>query len=254
MRSKKILRVLLVAIGALLLLAIVLGVLNALVGDGEWSFGWTAYRYDDTGFEVGGSTVYTETLQNIDIDWVDGRVSVIACDDFCPSLTESSDTELTEDSRVRWLLSEDGKTLTVKYRKSSSFLGSEQNKQKDLVLRVPKRLFDQLRSLRINVRSSVVTVDEIPFSKAEITSTTGDVSVMLHESLLHASVESKKGDVYLFARENPSLSLSYESKKGISPIFDFNFEKRDGRFLLGEGKTDVRVVSARGGLSVRKIK
>ena len=254
MKVKRILRIALIVVAALVGAAILLGALNALFGGGEWTFGWTAYRYDDTGFEVGSGTVYVEDLKGVDIDWIDGRVEVIVCDDFLPSVTEASALDLTEDSRMRRYVDAEEKTLTVKYRKPSSFLGGDQNKQKDLIVRIPKRMLEGLKTLRINAASSEVRVEGVWADSLEIVSKSGNVSVALHPQMESISIQSKQGDVVLLSAEAPSLSLFYETKRGGSPTLDFFFEQRDGRLVSGEGRTVVNVATERGGLTVKSAK
>ena len=78
-RLKRVAVIAAITMGAFLLLAIVLGVLNALVGDGRWNFGWNDYRYDDEGYEVGEGTVPHTGITAIDLDWIDGGVEIVAC-------------------------------------------------------------------------------------------------------------------------------------------------------------------------------
>ncbi len=253
MKAKRILGIVLIVLCALVGLAILLGAVNGLLG-GEWTFGWTVYRYDDTGFEIGSGTVPTNVLEAVDIDWIDGRVNVVVCDDFRPSVTETSGNDLTEDSRMRWHLDEEGKRLTIKYRKPSSFLGSGENKQKDLVVRIPARMFEGLNLLSVNAVSSEVTVEEIPFDTVKITSGSGAVFLCLHPLSKNVSVESKKGDVVLLSTDVPSLSIFYETKRGASPILDFFFEEKNGRLVSGDGYTFVDVATERGRLTVKRAK
>ena len=252
MKAKGILRISLIVLAAVLGLAILLGALNALVGDGEWTFFWTVYRYDDTGFEVGSSTVYTDLLREVDIDWIDGQVQVILCEDFYPSVSESCTGDVSESSYMRWQLDATGERLTVKYRKPSGFLGSGENKQKDLVVRIPARMVGQLDALTLNVSTSQVTVDAIPFKSVQITSQSGEVALGLHPNCERIGIESKKGDVVLFSKDAPSVSVSYESKRGGAPILDFFFSKESGRYVSLEGNTRIDVVCERGQLTVKR--
>ncbi|MBE6589221.1 MAG: DUF4097 domain-containing protein [Ruminococcaceae bacterium] len=254
MKSKKVFRVLLIAVSSLLLLAVLVGVLNALLGDGEWSFGWTSYQYDAEGYEIGGGTVYTDALKHLDIDWVDGHVNIIVCEDYYPSVTETFSLELADESYMRRLLVADEGRLTVKYRAPSSFFGGEENKQKDLTVRIPKRMLGGLESLTLNVLSSEVTVEAIPFSKIRLTSASGNITAGLHPMTERLDVETKKGDVCLSSAELPSFSLTYETKRAGSATLDFPFEEKDGRLICGEGKTGICVVSESGKLTVKREK
>lgn len=118
-KLKKMLPILAIVVGALILGAIVVGILNALLANGTWSFGWSDYRYDDSNYRIGDGTIAAPNVTEIEVDWIDGRIEILPCDDMFLSVTEFSANELTEDSRLRWRVSEDGKSLSIKYRKSS---------------------------------------------------------------------------------------------------------------------------------------
>ena len=122
-KMKKVTLIASIAVGAILLGALIYGVLNALVGGGKWSTGWNDYRYDDSGFEMGEGSIPAQTLTEIEIDWLDGAVLILPCEDAYPSLTEETadGAELPDSARVRWCV--EGEKLTVKYRKSSWFFG-----------------------------------------------------------------------------------------------------------------------------------
>ena len=253
MKHKKVLIVIGVILGAAVLAALVLGTLNALIGNGEWTFGWTTYRYDDTGYEIGSGTVYTDRLTTLDVDWVDGRVEIVVCGDYYPSVSEKSSLELTDASHMRRHLSEDGEILTVKYRKPSSFFGSEENKKKDLIVRIPQRMLTGLEELRVKVKSSEVVIDSLGFLKTDVISTTGNVTLEYHPRMEEVNVESKSGSICVLSKDAPSMTLSYELKKGTAPTLDFFFEEGSGCMVSKDGQTDVHVKSARGALTVKKM-
>ena len=127
MKNKKIIKYAAFIIGGLVLGAILLGVLNGLVGKGEWNLGWTNYRYDDSAYHKGQGTIPAPALEKIELDWIDGSVTVVICQDAYVSVSESAPAELTEKTQLHWFVSEDGKTLSIKYRGSSSFFGTNKD-------------------------------------------------------------------------------------------------------------------------------
>ena len=101
-KMKKPLMITAIVIAALVLAAVVVGILNATVAGGSWNFGWSDYRYDESGYRVGSGTIPAHNITAMDVDWIDGNVQIVLCDDSYPSVTESAKTELTEDSLLRW--------------------------------------------------------------------------------------------------------------------------------------------------------
>ena len=93
-KLKRVLTILGITIGASLAVAILIGILNALVANGTWSFGWSDYRYDESGYEVGEGSVFSDDLTTLSIDWIDGEVRIVSCGDQYISLSETSDEKL----------------------------------------------------------------------------------------------------------------------------------------------------------------
>ena len=251
---KKPLWITLAVVGALVLLAVLLGVLNALVGNGEWTFFWSDYRYDDTGYTVGDGTVYADTLTEIDVDWIDGNVEIVVCGDTYPSVSERISGEVPESSRMRFCVSEDGKTLFVKYRAPSYFLGKTENEQKDLTVRIPKRMLESMQSLRLKTVSGSVSAEAIPFDKISIETSSGALSLAPDARTEEVLLTTKSGDVTLLFESDPSLSIRYQSGKNDVLLSDFPYEKTEDFYLYGEGKTTVNVTSESGELTVKKKK
>ncbi len=277
-KFKKPLIILGIVLGSILLLAVILGVLNATVGGGEWNLGWTSYSYDDTGYEVGSGSVFASDIEQIDLDWIDGSVELVSCQDDFISLTEDSPLQLTEESLLRWRVSEDGRTLTVKYRKPSWFFGNAQNKQKRLILRVPERMLETMDSIKIKAVSSSVTADGIRaqsltvenrLGKTELTdcvcvdlslsSTAGELSfegavagaaslvsrsgdVTLRTAVMPTVLEvTTAKEVELFLPRDAVFALKWETKKDLAPTIDHPYRKEGALYLVGDGETRASV-------------
>jgi len=203
------------------------------LADGQWTFGWSDYHYDDSQYTMGDGTLYATDLTEISVDWIDGTVHIVVCQDDYPSVTERAGEALTDDSRMRWCVSEDGSSLSIKYRKSSSFFGISENKRKDLILRVPEKMLPQLMSLNIDVVSSKVTVEGV------------EVASM--------SVDSVSGDVTLLFAEDVGFTLTHETVSGEKTV-DFAVEEKDGAYICGDGRCQIAIDSVSGSVEVKKMK
>ncbi|MBQ8311049.1 MAG: DUF4097 family beta strand repeat protein [Clostridia bacterium] len=232
MNMKKATMIVLIVLGVLVLGAVAVGVLNALLADGQWTFGWTDYHYDDSQYTVGDGTIYATDLTSVSVDWIDGTVQIVVCQDDYPSVTESAPGALTDDSRMRWCVSADGKSLSIKYRKSSSFFGTSENKQKDLILRVPERMLAQLNAVNVKVVSSDLTVDGIAVENLKVESVSGDVTLLL---------PADKG-----------FTLTSETVSGGAPTIDFGVEQKDGAYICGDGHSKIAVKTVSGEVHVKK--
>ena len=232
--KKEIIKYAVFVIGGLMLGAILLGVLNGLVGKGEWNLGWTDYRYDDSAYKIGEGSIAAPGVENIDLDWIDGNVKVVLCQDAYISITESAPAELSENTRVHWCVSEDGKTLSIKYRASSSFFGANKDKNKDLILRIPEKLLGQLKNLNINAVSSNVTVSDIIVD--------------------NINVQTGSGNVDFELPEGSAFTLTHETKRGGTPTIDFPITKEGNTYVCGTDGIKINVKTNSGKIAVTTSK
>lgn len=253
-KLRKPLFITLIVCGVLVLLAVLLGVLNAVLGDGEWTFFWTDYRYDDSGYTVGSGTVYSDDLTSLDVDWIDGSVEIVICEDTYPSVSERVSGDVSESDRMRFYLDEDGRMLRVKYRASSLFLGNGEKEQKNLIVRIPERMLPQMEELRLRAATASVTVEAIPFSRIELEGRAGNVSLAVAPDTEQIVVHTRSGDVSLFVEPLPSCSLRFATERGGAPLLDVPHEREGERFVCGEGKTAIDVETVDGELTVKKKK
>lgn len=138
---------------ATLIIALVFGIISATSENGEGILGFTSYRYDEEGYTIGSATIRSDRITDIDLDWIAGDVEVVLCQDAFPSITESYDGVIAEKENLRWKLSEDGTTFSVKCRKSTILLSLGSVKEKKLILRIPEKLVGQLETLSISSKS-----------------------------------------------------------------------------------------------------
>ncbi len=255
-----------IAAGALIVLAVIVGVCNALFADGEWTFGWKNYRYDDSLYESGDATVPSDGITSIEIDWIDGIVQVIPCDDRYISLTEHAQTTLSDAATVRWNISADGSKLSVKYRASAWVLGDGSNK--NLTLRVPRRLFAQLQSLTVTATSSDILLKELEAKQLSVNTESGDLRAvdcafesvalttkkghLIYESTVcpsAAQIEFESGKVELCLPADVDLTLYWEH----ALTSDIPAAQGDGCYVLGKGSAQFRVTSKKPGELVVKV-
>ena len=234
MKNKKIIKYTAFVIGGLIVGAILLGVLNGLVGKGEWNLGWTNYRYDDSAYHKGQGTIPAPALEKIEVDWIDGNVTVVICQDAYVSVSESAPAELTEKTQLHWFVSEDGKTLSIKYRGSSSFFGTNKDKEKDLIFRIPEKLIGQLQTLNINAVSSNITVSNIIVDNIDVKTASGNVTIELPEAT--------------------AFTLTHESRRGGTPTVDFPVTREGNTYVSGTDGIKINVKTNSGKVAVTTSK
>ena len=116
----------------------------------------TIYRYDHAELYTAGSFTYeSSAVQTVDLDWVEGNVTIQKAQGDTCSVTESNPAQ-SLDAQVHYYL--DGATLRVKYCKSGCWIKDINASNKTLLLEVPENV-----SLVLSSVSSIITVEENAF-------------------------------------------------------------------------------------------
>ena len=289
-RMKRVAVIAAISMGAILLIAIVLGVLNALVADGRWSFGWNDYRYDEEGYEVGQGSIPNNAITKIDLDWIDGGVEIVSCQDSYISLSESASSALPVSAELRWKVEADG-TLRIKYRRSDWFFGiGNDNREKHLILRIPETYFDTLTELSVNVSSSNVLIsnvtaralrfssasgalvvknstfdtlsaesktgklvaDGVRAGEASVKAVEGKVDLKLSTCPTKLEIFADYGDIILRLPQNASFALIFESQEG-SFSYDLPLSQSGNQYVAGKGEAKFTVVTKRADLMLMTL-
>lgn len=127
------------------------------------------YKYDDGNQYAAGSTRIADKVEDIEINWVAGKVSVIAYDGDEIILSENADENLPEKKKMHWQL--DGNTLRVQYVRSGIFNLNIANKE--LTVMVPESLL--LDDVDITVVSARLDVEGICADQLKIETVSGSV-------------------------------------------------------------------------------
>ncbi len=270
--------------GALILGAILLGIANALFADGAWTLGWKDFRYDESGYTVGAGSIPAERITAIDLDWIDGTILIVPCDDMFISLSERAEEGLSATAELRWRVSEDG-TLSVKHRKSQWFFGLGTNSEKALTLRIPRNFFDGMQLISIKAEAADVTVRDVFANtitlelesgtlllegcraknlsvETDSGTITGDVAVSEHleveskNGAIHlqyvecprvSDIKGENGKITLLFSRDADLALTWKTEKG-QLSYDLPLVAENGRYLLGSGTNQINVQTKRGNL------
>ncbi len=129
--------------------------LSKAVGGGGGNLGnmtLGGYIYADPDSYTVGGGVCEGTIQEIHVDWLDGRVAIIPTDE--PAVRIEEDYSGTDpDLRLRWKI-HDGE-LTVKFCKSAvSFVGKHYAVSKNLTVYIPRAMADALEEVELAVVDS----------------------------------------------------------------------------------------------------
>lgn len=181
----------------------------------EGSSGYSDFRYNDADKYLTGEAEITETVENIEIDWIGGSINVSYYDKDAVSFFEESVHVLNDDTRVHYML--DGTTLRIKFCKSGIL--NIDDSAKNLTVHIPESL--SLKNLNIDGISAEVNADEIRADKiyvstvsggihltgcritdkADLDSISGSINADITESVKTLNCSSVSGEIDIHARE-----------------------------------------------------
>ena len=132
-----------------------------------------------------GGTEIADGIQNLDIHWTSGKVTVAYHAENTITVAETCSRNLSEDEQLRWWV--DGDTLRIQYAKPGlriSFNGGG----KQLTVTLPEGI--ELNNVQINVTSADVTVPELKAKQLDIGATSGDMDVEAEAETVKAGATS----------------------------------------------------------------
>ncbi|MBR5344326.1 MAG: DUF4097 family beta strand repeat protein [Clostridia bacterium] len=180
MKNKGILKIGIIVCAIVLAVAVALGFTDTL-----------GYHYPNEDRYTAGNTEISETVKNLDIEWINGKVNIAYHIENTVVLSETSDKPITEDMQLRWWL--DGDTLRIRFAKPRFAFVLSWGQQKDLTVTLPEGI--ALAQVNIEATSGDLVIPAIQAEEVKLDTTSGDINATLTASDI--TVESTSGDVSL---------------------------------------------------------
>ena len=152
-------------------------------------FGGSPFGYANADKYTAGETAIRETVRNLDIEWVNGKVNLETHGGDTVELKESSDKVIGEDLKMRWWM--DGDTLRVRYAKSG--LRLSWNQEKTLTVMLPEN--SAFGDVSISATSADLNIPELRAEKLNLEVTSGDILAAAEARQISAG--STSGDMTL---------------------------------------------------------
>lgn len=131
--------------------------------------GLSDISYADSEQYTAGAAELSETVEQIDIHWPVGSVTVKPHGENTVSFSEESASELTEDARLHYWL--DGTTLHIQFCQAGKWRLDEM--EKELAVLVPDDL--TLAEVEVNTLSAQICLDGIQADRLTADTTSGDM-------------------------------------------------------------------------------
>ena len=162
------------------------------------------YSYADASRYTAGGTVITGPADSLEIDWIDGSVTVAYHQANTVEIAETAQKNLSDAEKLQWWL--DGTTLRVKYAKSDSLVSSDL--KKSLTITLPENTSAPLKKVEISSISGSIHCHPLYAENVKLSAISGSVDAECAADELKISTIS--GKITLAASAN-EIKLSSTS-------------------------------------------
>lgn len=176
MKKSAVTRIVIWSVVAVLLVGILIGSLvlvinpNASIITGAYE----DYKYDNENeYSVGNTDNVSAQIQNIEVDWVSGKVNIIPYDGDTVKIEESSYDEIEEKYELRWRVKDN--TLYIKPCKSTGTWNlAEKIPTKYLYIYLPEALSVNMNKIEIDTASAWISIMGITATEIDTATASGD--------------------------------------------------------------------------------
>ncbi len=272
--------IILSVLAGIILLIVAFCIVAEALDIGEVGFAVETYK-DAESYNIGGGSI-TETVNSIDLDWIDGEINVSAYDGKEVIISETEVKDEAEKLRYKVY---NGR-LIIKHRASGWHIGVFKTFKKDLQIKIPYSMAEALNNVNINSVSADINVKDIKareleienvsgivnvtnsiISMADISTVSGNVKLQGEIAALEADsvsgeitvdssvalntleAESTSGDITLIM-PNIGFTAEFESING-----DFNSDyqttKRGSKYFSGDGSAEYEIDTTSGDFTIK---
>ena len=182
--------------------------------------------YGNAGKYTAGDAVLTDPVDSIDVEWSRGNVELAYSEGSEITLSEQSETELTDEIRLHWWV--DGSTLRVHYAASGQIITGKL--EKNLTLTLPAGL--SLSSLKISATSGEVNVQDTVAESVELNVSSGMISAGLQADDVKLDSTSGTVSVNVNARNTVEINTTSGKISATVQAGEIKAESTSGRVSL----------------------
>lgn len=194
-------------ISALLLIASLAAVmLGFYLNSGSFGLNMSNVSYENANqYQVGNAELH-DNINSLEINWTAGNVTVQAYDGDTVSISESQTAN--DDTKLRYHAA--GGNLIIQYCRSNIGFGKDAAQSKDLTVKLPRAMANNLRELEISSTSAVVNLENLTVNELDMENVSGTLNcrnVITHET----GIDTVSGDCEY---QGHCSDLSFDSTSG----------------------------------------
>ena len=198
-------------------------------------------------YTAGGATV-TDPVNNLDIHWTEGLVTIAYHADNTIEISETAPKAISGDAQLRWWL--DGTTLHIQYAKSGYF--SLLSLKKELTVTLPEGF--ELEGCSVEATSADVKIPSLRAKNMVMNLTSGDLD-LAQAGAESVALSSTSGDLFAGLEEAKTVSVDTTSgeiqltQTGAAQSVSLSSTSGDIRATLGDAD-ELQVSSTSGRVAV----
>ena len=175
-KTSAVIRIICWSIIAVALIAVLILGLNK-----RWHFtpfqtgGWS--YPESSKYTAGPAKLPADKIKNINVDWLDGSVTLTTADTDKLTVNETSRQKLSADKQLHYYLKDD--TLLIQYRGATKNLIStfSNGLSKKLEIQIPKKYAASFREIVVDGVSSDLSLENLKAEKLYLDSVSGDITL-----------------------------------------------------------------------------
>ena len=246
---------------------------SSIILNGLWNWGFTYQNggnYDNDFEENNTYHISDEAIDSLDIDWISGNVSVVPYDGDDIIIREKSRSKIDDENCLRYRIN--GSTLEIYYLKEAriNLSGSSFNYSKQLQVKIPRRMAEDMDELNLDAVSSDLSVRDMKISTVDVDTTSGnfvakdtairsmemntvsgDMRLQLTNCPKELDFDSTSGDCLLTLPKGSNVTAEFDTVSGdFSTDFSTRFDADE--YIIGNGKNEFSVGTVSGDFIINK--
>lgn len=163
------------------------------------------FIYENSDKYTAGAAEISETVENIEIDWLSGSVTVAPHSSDTVSFSEESSKALKDNLQLYYWLN--GTTLHIRFCRSGHW--NLKDLEKELTVFVPENI--KLNDLEVNTVSAEISLDSLQADSADIESTSGNIRLTDLTVTRTAEIIGVSADININKLQSDSASIETTS-------------------------------------------
>ena len=217
-------------------------------------------------YVMGGATLAASDVNELNIDWVNGTVTIEVYDGTEVAISETSEDALTDSTTMHYYLESDG-TLNIRFGIPGMKSQGENLPDKNLLVRVPRTLrldevemnglgqsvqMDSVRcsTLEMNSVSRQIDLNECEIDDIEVNSVSTNVQATFSKMPEDIELNNVSGSTVLYVPEDAGITLEWN---GVVANFQSELPvvRKGKKKIIGNGACDIECNSVSGKLAIK---